>query len=164
MNVIFTLFAKAGAMPLNRFIFFFFLPMLRRCSKYVIHSWDSEYIIFMRFAVIIFNFLIPFVDVVHFVQIWQSWIIRQVIWFTWMIFLFFFKAPEGGEGELFSYYFARFRSRSYEDLSFSLLIWNKADAKSPVRPELAPCGGHLGMGMESKAWILSGFSILSKVF
>ena len=53
--------------------------------------------------------------------------------------------------ELLSCYFARFRSRSYEDLSFLLLITNKADADSPVRPELAICGDPSGMGMESKA-------------
>lgn len=42
-----------------------------------------------------------------------------------------------------------FRSRSYEDLSFPLLIRKKADTNSPVRLELATYGGPVGMGVES---------------
>lgn len=43
------------------------------------------------------------------------------------------------------------------NLSFPLLIRNKADANSPVRPELAICGGPLGIGMESKSELCQDF-------
>lgn len=69
-----------------------------------------------------------------------------------------------GGGELFSYYFARLRSRNYVNRSFHLLIRNKADANSPVRRELAICGGPLGIGMESKPELCQDFQSYLKSF
>lgn len=166
-SVIFTLFAKAGAVPLNSFFNrSFFFPS--HCSgdavvaSSILKSWNSSLSCasLSSSVLMIFDFLNLFIDMVHFlVQMGQSCIIWWMTSVTWMALVFFQSTLWA---ELFSYYFMRYRSRSQEDLAFTWLIRSKANANSLVRPQLSICGGPLGM--ESKASVVSGVSILFKVF